>query len=345
MQKEKDLSLNSSEIALKGFCTGCGACTEICPYKKISSGKAVSLFPCDVEKKRCDDFCPKTKTDYRLLWKTLFNKEFKNNPCGNILEIYKSKSGKNLLNYKNKKSITSLLLYIIQNQMTKSVLLNKTDSDYGSQPFLATEKSEIINSSSTHYSTGSPINFIHRNKPYNYAMVGLPCQITSVAKMRSACPEDRPGYLPFLTIGLFCTWALDPGLYSKFLKKELKNQDISETFITSGNKPKIIFKTQTNRKIEKDLSEIKKFIRKGCSMCLDLTNEFSDISIGDFEADEKYNTLIIRTQKGMEIVHNAVNSGYLEIEDYPLAEFKKLEKASMVKKEKALKKFPEQFNF
>ena len=61
-----------STVINRGLCTGCGACTQLCPYMKNHKGKTVALFSCDREEGRCFMHCPQTDVDYDLLSKGMF---------------------------------------------------------------------------------------------------------------------------------------------------------------------------------------------------------------------------------------------------------------------------------
>ena len=84
------------------------------------------------------------------------------------------------------------------------------------------------------------------------------------------------------------------------------------------------------------LDEIRPFILEACSYCIDMTAEFSDISVGLMEGRPDMNTLIIRTDRGQEIVKKAQKEGYLVISDIPRENFEHLKYAAGNKKKKAL---------
>jgi coenzyme F420 hydrogenase subunit beta len=69
---------------------------------------------------------------------------------------------------------------------------------------------------------------------------------------------------------------------------------------------------------------------------LDMTSELADISVGAFEPQEGWNTVIIRTPKGQQIFNDALTKGYLISEEYPEEELKRLKGASLGKKTRNL---------
>jgi coenzyme F420 hydrogenase subunit beta len=91
-------------------------------------------------------------------------------------------------------------------------------------------------------------------------------------------------------------------------------------------------------KVEIPLDEIRPLIPEGCSYCIDMTAEFSDISVGVLEGRPEMNTLIVRTERGRRIVDEARKEGYLIVSDIPEKNLKHLQEAAANKKRRALLK-------
>jgi coenzyme F420 hydrogenase subunit beta len=98
----------------------------------------------------------------------------------------------------------------------------------------------------------------------------------------------------------------------------------------------MILETSDGR-VEIPLSEIKPLIPNTCFICPDMTSEFSDVSVGMLEGRRDWNTLIIRSQKGVDLVENASRRGYLETEELPQKTVKHLSRAAGEKKARALR--------
>jgi coenzyme F420 hydrogenase subunit beta len=67
-----------------------------------------------------------------------------------------------------------------------------------------------------------------------------------------------------------------------------------------------------------------------------MTSEWADISVGVLEGRPQWNTLIIRTEKGQELVEKASQEGYLVIEEMPEENLEHLIWAAGNKKKRAL---------
>ena len=97
-----------------------------------------------------------------------------------------------------------------------------------------------------------------------------------------------------------------------------------------------------------DLDDVLPLVRNACKYCDDMTAEFADLSVGGarssegWEVDKGWNQLIVRTEKGQQLVDLAIEKGVIETrsfgdEDAETAAMDKLMRASASKREKALK--------
>jgi coenzyme F420 hydrogenase subunit beta len=67
-----------------------------------------------------------------------------------------------------------------------------------------------------------------------------------------------------------------------------------------------------------------------------MTAEFSDLSVGAVEGIPGWNTVIVRTAKGEELLEEAKKARMIEVSEVPRANLKHLEEASLLKKKRAL---------
>jgi coenzyme F420 hydrogenase subunit beta len=80
--------------------------------------------------------------------------------------------------------------------------------------------------------------------------------------------------------------------------------------------------------------DVQPCIREACNYCLDSTAEYADVSVGsarfsnDWEEMRRWNQLIVRTQKGRELVELAVKRGVLKIREAPAESLQELKKAA-----------------
>jgi len=72
-----------------------------------------------------------------------------------------------------------------------------------------------------------------------------------------------------------------------------------------------------------------------------MTSELSDISVGTVEGVDGWNTVIVRTDRGEDLIKRAVEAGVLESRPLPEDNTKHLKEASVLKKQRALKALKE----
>ena len=78
-----------------------------------------------------------------------------------------------------------------------------------------------------------------------------------------------------------------------------------------------------------------RFLRRECVVCLDLTGEFADISVG-VEGLPDWNILIIRSSRGQELVDAARARGVIEVEALSEENLDRLREASLRKRKTGL---------
>ena len=151
------------------------------------------------------------------------------------------------------------------------------------------------------------------------AMVGTPCEIMAASKLQhyTDSPID-------VKLGLFCMENFSYKYFVNLLKEyDLKMDDIEKFQIEKGF---VFLLLKTKETIKIPLSVAKRIIRKNCNICVELTSETSDISIGSIGSQDGWSTLIIRTEKGEEIVNGAIEQRYIEAEDFTDSQFALLER-------------------
>ncbi|MBE6508170.1 MAG: hydrogenase [Methanobrevibacter sp.] len=164
---------------------------------------------------------------------------------------------------------------------------------------------------------------------HRIAMVGTPCEIMAASKLQyyTDSPID-------VKLGLFCMENFSYKYFVNLLKEyDLKMDDIEKFQIDKGF-VSLLLKTKETVKIP--LSVAKRIIRKNCNICVELTSETSDISIGSIGSDDGWSTLIIRTEKGEEIVNGAIKQEFIEAKELTESQFKLLTKIAETKINKNL---------
>ena len=164
---------------------------------------------------------------------------------------------------------------------------------------------------------------------HRIAMVGTPCEIMAASKLQqyTDSPID-------VKLGLFCMENFSYKYFENLLSEyDLKMDDIEKFQIEKGF---VFLSLKTKETVKMPLSVAKRIIRKNCNICVELTSETSDISIGSIGSDDGWSTLIIRTKKGEQIVNGAISQKYIEGKDLTESQFGLLNKIAESKINKNL---------
>lgn len=169
---------------------------------------------------------------------------------------------------------------------------------------------------------------------HKIAMVGTPCEIMAASKLQhyTDSPID-------IKIGLFCMENFSYKYFGNLLKEyDLTMNDIEKFQIEKGF---VFLLLKTKETVKISLSEAKRMLRKNCNICVELTSETSDISIGSIGSEKGWSTLIIRTKKGEDIVNGAIKQKFIKSKELTESQFKLLNRISASKTSKNLETIEE----
>lgn len=323
------------------LCIGCGGCVNLCPYLRAHRGRVRMLFPCTLEQGRCFAHCPKAEVDLEALSRKWWGTPYTGSPMGNYRTIHASRAGKKALKglFQGGGTTSALMHFALSSGNISGAVLTR-QAGLNPDSCIATSPEEIVGCAGSKYGaapTLATLNLAHQKGMNHLGIVGTPCQMTAVAQMR-ANPLERDDFLDpvALTVGLFCNWSLDSRLLSAFLSERMDIASIRSMDIPPPPADTLIVETD-NGKTDIPLSEIKPLIPPTCFICMDMTAEWSDVSVGMLEGRSGWNTLIIRTEKGDDMVERAVEGGFIEMEAYPKENRAALTRAAAGKKARALR--------
>lgn len=325
-----------------GFCIGCGACVNLCPYFQTYMGKTVMLFPCTKDTGRCHAFCPKAEVNLEELSRTFSGTPYPEDPIGSRLSIHMAKAGDAAEpgNFQDGGTVSALIQFALETGRIDSAVLTGRNGMVPA-PGLATSKHEVAGFASSKYIAAPTLAALNNGANRGFSrmgLVGTPCQLTAVAQMRSNPMQAQDFKDPVsLSIGLFCTWAIDTRAFLSFIKERFAGTEIRKMTIPPPPAAVLILETDSG-KIEIPLDEIRPMVPSGCTICPDMTAEWADLSAGAMEGFDNWNTLIVRSKKGRQIVEDAVKANYLVLEDFPDKSLEHLKSAAAGKKKRAFEK-------
>lgn len=322
-----------------GLCTLCGACAGMCPYLKPFQGKIVVTDPCPLTLSRCYQFCPRTGADMDLISGTLFGIPYDGKPLGEVRQVIiaRSRNPEILKRAQYGGTVSTLVCMALQRETVNTAVLTKlvNGSPTG---VIASSREEVLACSGSSYLVSPTLEAFNQWQPRDnetIGVVGTPCQLLALAKMRTSSLAQQSNISKLaLTIGLFCTWGLSQS-FSKMLAERLPLSKVWKTDIPPP--PANVFQVYTTEGcISIPLDQVRPFIQPACTLCLDMTAEMADLSVGAAEGIEGWNTVLIRTKKGQELLEAAVTEGLLETGQLPETNFNHLVESAQLKKRRAL---------
>lgn len=358
----KLLSITSYRVPLEPItpivdsklCCGCGACFSICPVKAITMNETPTVdedkcIHCGL----CWTNCPRTFLPINVIkgfmndGKVTFNKDLKLDPIGPNITVISAQTTIEEIKGVGQDGgvITTLLTYLFDNKLIDGAVgvVQKKDEPWNSQPILITKKEDAIKAAGTKYSVSPNLSALASIKEAglkSLAFVGTPCQVQAIRKYQvcSNIMEDIWGKIKYV-IGIFC---MESFPYPKLIKivEEHCQTPIAEAIKMNINKGKFFVHRNEGEPMEIAIKEVTKYARHACHLCVDLTNELSDISSGSIGSPDGWNTVITRTNLGEELFQNALKDGYLttkEIEKEKPFGIKLINKLSDGKRSRNLK--------
>jgi len=289
---------------LKGICNKCGLCYDACPGKYVS-------FP-DLNR---DIFGKKTESF-----------------LGNHKELFVGHATDKTIWEKGASGgvVSAILINLIESGEVDGAIVLGTSAErpWQTEVQIVRDKDSILAASQSKYVI-SPVNTILRElkeKNGKFAFVGLPCHVQALRKLEKIKP-DLTNKIKYI-VGLYCGnnmyFNATKSLLRRFGVNDLR--EIKSLEYRAGEWPgkfEVILKNGKKYSIKKFFYNylIQFYIAKRCLLCIDLSNEFADISVGDGwlpEFKEKglgWSVVVVRTNKGKNVLDNAVKNKALFLKE------------------------------
>jgi coenzyme F420 hydrogenase subunit beta len=205
---------------------------------------------------------------------------------------------------------------------------------------VASNDEQILKCSGTSYLAAPTIesfNQVMQNPNHqSIGFIGTPCQVMALVKMRAAPAETSQDMSKLkLIVGLFCTWALAYPDFGRFLEKRISDPVVR--YEVPPHPANVLSARTDKERFSFPIEEVLPFVRPACRFCLDLTAEFADLSVGGGRGEVlNWNTVVIRTEKGMRLFDLAIQKGVIETAPIPEGNLSRLKAAAYNKRKRAI---------
>ena len=331
----------------EGLCTGCGACVGLCPYQVIYHDRTVQLHHCDLEDGKCYAFCPRTTTDLAALRALLFEPDDLTPEIGAVKCYYFSQAVDPELRKiaQHGATVTALMELALAEDLIDSAIVSSRNQEFMQNGAIVNDRVTLRKNAGSKFTVSPTIaafNQLVTEDKGNIGVVATPCQALALAKMKLVKEDTAKIDQLILVVGLYCGWTLSAEKYTKLLfQNDIDLESITGMDVPAGEN---VLELYTNNDVKSvPFDEVQDCIREACLYCMDSTAEYADVSVGsarfagNWEDVRKWNQLVVRTEKGRELVDLAIKKGVLEVREAPAASLKELKDAAVNKKKEALK--------
>jgi coenzyme F420 hydrogenase subunit beta len=250
---------------------------------------------------------------------------------GPTLEIWEGHAAENQIHFSGASGgvLTALALYCLEREAMEFVLHVGMDPEkpWLNKTALSKDRAQLLERNGSRYAPSSPceaLNAIEQSKR-PCVFIGKPCDTAAVTMVRRYRPglDEKLG----LVLTFFCAGPPSTQATLKLLKQlEIPLEEINEIRYRGNGWPGNFSVLYRNRREEKlltyeeswgSLADYPRSFR--CHLCPDGLGELADIACGDAwhrytgDGNKGLSLLLVRSERGREILHRAAASGYLKL--------------------------------
>lgn len=327
MKSGRRFDLLVRRVISRDLCQSCGTCAGVCPVDAIcinSRGEPELVGDC-ISCGKCLKYCPVIEFSVKHFNDMIFGNGAESNYFLGVYDsIYLSESVDSSVLSKASGGgvVTEMLCSALEKGLIDGAVVTVFDekNPLASKSIIAKTKEQILSAAGSKYVV-SHVNCVlgQLDKNETYAFVGLPCHVHALRKLQGDGLFLNVKYV----VGLFCAQALTSDFFEFILRHfKLAKEDVKSVSFRAKRRGGsasggLLITTRRGKKYYIDkikyqfLSYL--FTNKGCLFCVDHTNEFADVSIGDMWLSgfqrEKYlpSIVVVRSKSGRELFGCADN--------------------------------------
>jgi len=320
-----------------GLCVGCGACEYICDKSAVSLHNIPSVgirpqFKGEAcrECNDCLSICPGYNLNANNNYKHSHELDGSSLLIGPSLEIWEGHANDEEIRFSASSGgiLSALSLYCLEKENMNFVLHTGMDDEapWANKTVISRNKTDLLMHTGSRYAPSSPCadltSIEHSETPCVF--VGKPCDAAAVSLLRAHRPQ-LDGKLG-LVLTFFCAGTPNTRGSLELIKQMGINPDEVNSVRYRGDgwpgSFNILYNGLSNLKsitYKESWSFLQKYRSFRCNLCPDGLGEFADISCGDAwhrfpdGVDKGQSIVMVRSERGREILHKAMEAGYLDL--------------------------------
>ncbi len=319
------------DVLDQDLCTGCGACGAFCDCIEVDEDGPKLVKDCTLVKGSvkcsdmgtCYDNCPMVGHSRSALDEEAFGKAREDERLGYFESVVavKAKDKGVLKAGQDGGAVTALLQCAVDTGLVSAAGVAQKDADWLTSPDVTEKKAELTKAAGTKYvRTTTPVAFGEKLRDLRrLAIVGTGCQIEGMRLvhanlLKDAFEKTKESDMPLnsILIGLFC---YENFPYSKVREKleaefGVKMKDVVKTDITKG---KIFVTKKGGKELVHPVKVFNDIVPDCCNLCTDFSSTFADLSVGSVGSKDGWSTVMVRSEKGRELLELAKKKGYITV--------------------------------
>ena len=339
-----------SEILDQDMCARCGACVAVCPPTWLTIGDdgapVPTIDPASMscgECSLCLDVCPGKDTgtprsEQRIFGRTRTREERWTGIFRESLHLASSDS-RVLTGSAAGGAGTSLLLASLRSGMADAVIVVGRDSTRAWVPtaLITDDEAVVMQCGQTSYCITPNVQLLRDPRFSRVAIVGVPCEIQAVQKMKNLDPLPEVAEKVVLTLEIACASSTKRAGTEHLITDKLGTalEDVAEMRYRDGEYPgEFAIRTRSGDRralpFHELVDEFKRFKTHRCLVCADWWSGLADVSISDGDPNiyatsqsgdkpPRESKVMVRTAEGQRIVDAAVRLGMISVRPVPFA--------------------------
>jgi coenzyme F420 hydrogenase subunit beta len=321
------------EVVTSGLCTGCAGCVVACPYDVLGYDDTGGVYrPFHVTESGgfddctygergctlCTRACPRFRDWEQEIDTFLFGRARTEEEVSGVsrsvllaraIDPELAEAGQ------DGGFVSALLCYALENDVIDAALVSYLEGDgtsWKAVPGVARNRGEVLAATGSRYTySANPIAYAEaiEGGAERIALVGMSCQ-SSLPPVMAARKAGKVARRLVLSIGLLCSKTFDDAIFAELFearyglaREQIKKMNIKGVFQIW---------TRDGGYHEIPLKEAHAWTREGCKQCPDFAAEHADISAGGIGKYNDWTIVVVRTEKGEQLVEAMTAAGVIE---------------------------------